>query len=218
MPTDPYNPLEKINLAQSIGTALLRCSAIGMNEIDPFNGAGVYAIYYSGDFAPYGPLREANADGKLERPIYVGKAIPAGGRKGGLTADASIGRSLFGRLTKHASSIRSANNLRIDDFSARYLIVDDIWIPLGENMLIETYQPLWNRVIDGFGNNDPGVRRATQFRSPWDVLHPGRPWAEKLADSPLTKPELEQRIEAYFRGAPVPEVDSRDDDQTNSDD
>ena len=85
-------------------------------------------------------------------------------------------------------------------------------------MLIETYQPLWNRVIDGFGNNDPGVRRATQFRSPWDVLHPGRPWAEKLADSPLTKPELEQRIDAYFRGAPVPEVDSRDDDQTNSDD
>ena len=53
-------------------------------------------------------------------------------------------------------------------------MVDDIWIPLGENILIERFKPLWNQVIDGFGNNDPGGRRATQYRSHWDVLHPGK--------------------------------------------
>jgi hypothetical protein len=40
--------------------------------------------------------------------------------------------------------------------------------------MIEQFRPIWNLVIDGFGNKDPGKRRATQYRSLWDVLHPGR--------------------------------------------
>jgi len=41
--------------------------------------------------------------------------------------------------------------------------------------------PLWNTVIDGFGNHDPGAGRYNQAKSAWDVLHPGRPWAERLS-------------------------------------
>jgi hypothetical protein len=40
-----------------------------------------------------------------------------------------------------------------------------VWIPLGENVLIEKFQSLRNRVIDGFGNKTPGKRRADQLRS-----------------------------------------------------
>jgi len=120
----------------------------------------------------------------FSQPIYVAKAIPKGGRWGRLTADASKGRALADRLGRHATSIEQATKLEIADFLVRYLVVDELWIPLGENILFETFKPLWNRAIDGFG--DPGRRRATQFRLPWDVLHPGRAFAEKLTESPMT--------------------------------
>lgn len=61
---------------------------------------------------------------------------------------------------------------------------------------------MWNRAIDGFGNKDPGRRRATQYKSPWDVLHPGRAFSVKLADSPVT-PELLKRIADYLVGRPL---------------
>jgi len=90
-------------------------------------------------------------------------------------------------------------------------VVDDIWISLGENMLIETFRPIWNIVIDGFGNKDPGNRRATQHRSPWDVLHPGRAFAAKLADGGITPADLVLRLEKFFAGQPVSLVLERGD-------
>jgi hypothetical protein len=122
--------------------------------------------------------------------IYIGKAIPRGGRKGGITEDsAAKGFALRDRLGQHSTSIQQAINLDIEHFFFQALVVDDIWIPLGENMLIELYKPAWNRIIDGFGNKDPGKRRKDQYRSSWDVIHPGRKFAEKLAENPgpLTK-------------------------------
>jgi hypothetical protein len=65
-------------------------------------------------------------------------------------------------------------------------------------------------VIDGFGNRDPGKRRATQYRSPWDVLHPGRLFAEKLADGGATPETLLARLDEYFSGRPVPLVPMED--------
>ena len=70
-------------------------------------------------------------------------------------------------------------------------------------MLIESYGPVWNRVLDGFGNKDPGKRRATQYKSPWDVLHPGRGFTQKLATPPLTEEFLLKRIDDYFAGRPL---------------
>lgn len=61
------------------------------------------------------------------------------------------GKPLLDRLKQHASSISETENLELEHFFVRHLVVDDIWIPLGENMFIETFQPVWNRVIDGFG-------------------------------------------------------------------
>jgi hypothetical protein len=92
------------------------------------------------------------------------------------------------RLKDHRKSIETVNNLNIDHFYYRFLVVDDIWIPLGESLLIERTRPLWNIVLDGFGNHDPGSGRYNQQRPAWDVIHPGRPWAKKLLEG---KPEEE---------------------------
>lgn len=199
----PYNPLDKLNLARSIEIELLARKPDSLDTISNLSGAGVYALYYTGNFQPYARIAAQNRKQQFKLPIYVGKAIPKGGRKGGLTADASKGRALADRLGQHADSIREAGNLDISDFWFRYLVLDDVWIPLGENMLIETFKPVWNRAIDGFGNKDPGNRRKTQYKSPWDVLHPGRTFAQKLADGPLTPPFLIQRIADYLDNKPL---------------
>jgi len=200
----PYNPLDKMNLGRSVAEALLLRPVAPLAQTADLVGAGVYAIYYTGPFKPYQPVVEKNKDEAFAQPIYVGKAVPKGARKGGLAFDASKGKALRDRLRQHAGSIEEAKNIDLADFHFRSLIVDDIWIPLGENMMIEQFKPIWNLVIDGFGNKDPGMRRATQYRSPWDVLHPGRQFAEKLADGDTKAKTLITRLKEYFAGQVVP--------------
>jgi len=200
----PYNPLDKLNLGRSVAEALLLRDVAPLAQVGEIIGAGVYAIYYTGGFEPYAPVAEKNAAEKFRQPIYVGKAVPKGARKGGLAFDASKGRALRDRLRQHAASISEATNLDLGDFYFRSLVVDDIWIPLGENMMIEQFRPIWNLVIDGFGNKDPGRRRATQHRSLWDVLHPGREFVTKLATGGTTAEMLITRLKDYFSGKDVP--------------
>lgn len=176
----PFNPLNKTNLGESVAEALLQQLIGPLPPAESFIGAGVYAIYYEGDFALYKDIAEQNRNELYRWPIYVGKAVPAGARKGGYGLGADPGLVLFKRLAEHAGSIDQVDNLRLKGFRCRYLVVDDIWIPLAESLLIEMFSPLWNCKIDGFGNHDPGSGRYNQQRSPWDVIHPGRPWAAKL--------------------------------------
>ena len=174
---EPYNPLDKRNLGESVADALLDTEVQPLPPA-PFIGAGVYAIYYTGAFPAYMLLSEANCDGQFRCPIYVGKAVPPGARKGGLGLDADHGQALYKRLAEHAESVKAAHNLDINDFYCRILVVDDIWIPLAESMLIDRFKPVWNRVLDGFGNHDPGRGRYQGMMPQWDCLHPGRAWAE----------------------------------------
>ncbi len=185
----PFNPLDKKNLGESVAEAMLQQPVGPLPPTDPFIGAGIYALYYQGNFPVYREVTRRNRDGKYRWPIYVGKAVPAGARKGGYGLGADPGQALFKRLGEHAASIDQAENLRLSDFRCRFLVVDDIWIPLAEALLIEMFSPLWNRKVDGFGNHDPGSGRYNQQRSPWDALHPGRPWAEKL-QPPATEEHL----------------------------
>ncbi len=177
----PFNPLDKRNLGESVTLALTRRPAIRMDRLRPFAGAGIYAIYYVGEFPAYRAIAECNRHGRMVAPIYVGKAVPKGARKGG-DLDAPPGNVLHKRLTDHVKSIEQAENLDIADFHCRYLVVDDIWIPLGESLLIARHAPLWNKIVDGFGNHDPGRGRHAGLRPRWDVLHPGRPWAARCRE------------------------------------
>ena len=170
------------NLGSNVADALLGRQVVALPP-EPFVGAGVYALYYTGCFEPYHQIAQANRDDRHAMPVYIGKAVPPGARKGGFGLDANPGSALFKRLNDHATSIKQADNLDLGDFWCRYLVVDDIWILLGESLLINRFLPIWNTLIDGFGNHDPGGGRSNQARSRWDVLHPGRPWAERLREN-----------------------------------
>lgn len=182
MSETPYNPLDKKNLGVSVADALLARPASSLPPKVSFVGAGIYAIYYVGDFPAYAPIAARNRAERLEAPIYIGKAIPAGARRGGGLGVTS-GPVLFRRLNEHAQSIAQAENLHLADFLCRYLVVDDIWIPLGESLLIEKFAPVWNSLIEGFGNHDPGRGRYNSQRPLWDMVHPGRPWANRLQNN-----------------------------------
>lgn len=95
----PYNPLDRRSLADSVVDALLRRTPVELPPSEPFQGAGVYAIYY-----------------------------------------------------------------------------------------------IWNTTVTGFGNHDPGSGRYNQARSSWDVLHPGRPWADRLRPGRQSAEELERGL------------------------
>lgn len=196
----PYNPLEKENLGKSVADSLLKQKPEPLCSIERFVGAGVYAIYYTGNFEPYAKLGEWNRNGDdLNFPIYVGKAVPKGGRKGKVSPDeAAKGSSLFKRLNEHRQSIEQTSNLAISDFWCRYLVVDDIWIPLGESLMIQRHRPIWNSLIDGFGNHTPGRGRFEGARPAWDVLHPGRSWADKCARSSLSEEQIRHHIDQYW--------------------
>ncbi len=192
----PYNPLDKRNLAHSVADALLN-SPVHPLPPPPFNGAGVYAIYYCGNFAPYKKLTSLNRN-ELRIPIYVGKAVPRGSRKGAFGMDVDHGTVLFNRLSEHFTSLSQAANLNVTDFSCRFLVVDDIWISPAESLLIELFKPLWNRCIEGFGNHDPGRGRYQQQISPWDHLHEGRVWAKNLQPLPVSQNDLIRKISQYL--------------------
>lgn len=85
-------------------------------------------------------------------------------------------------------------NLDPLDFRCRWLVLDPVWIGLTEQVLISEYRPLWNVVVDGFGNNDSGKGRINQRRSQWDTLHPGRDWAFHLQDRGETDADIRRLI------------------------
>ena len=155
-----------------------------------FGGPGVYALFYDGDFKPYATLRSPDAT----RPIYVGKAVPPGARKGATPADHSA-PTLCNRIRQHTGSLEAAANLRVEDFTCRYLVVVPLWITMAERFLIEHYQPCWNVSIEGFGLHNPGKGRFQGLRPWWDTLHPGRPWAAKL--QPRSEAEARGRLRAF---------------------
>lgn len=193
----PFNPLDKRHLGESVGQAMLRSPVEPLSGLKSFEGAGIYALYYTGKFPAYTSIVERNKEGVFAAPIYVGKAVPKGSRKGG-DLEANPGKVLYCRLAQHARSIEEATNLDLLDFHCRYLIVDDIWIPLGESLLIAKFSPIWNTLIDGFGNHDPGKGRHAGFRPRWDVLHPGRSWAELCQPRSETAEQIIREAKEYL--------------------
>ena len=135
---------------------------------------------------------------EFSQPIYVGKAVPRGWRQGRLQEPTN---ELYRRLCEHANSISQAGNLDLKDFHCRFMILEDAaadMIGTVEAALIRQYYPLWNSTLGGFGNHDPGSGRYELALSDWDVLHPGRDWAERLNGAGLPKKEIEAKVNAYF--------------------
>ena len=203
---EPYNPLARQNLGASVAEALLSRSAEGFTSLKAFTGAGIYAIYYSGPFLQYEPIAKRNRGNRFEAPIYVGKAVPEGARKGASGGGKTTStKALFNRLLEHGESVNRTPSLAVEDFHCRYLVVDDIWIPLAESLLINKFMPVWNTIVDGFGNHDPGKGRYQGKRPRWDVIHPGREWATRCAERQEASTQILADVEEHLRSQPIPQ-------------
>jgi hypothetical protein len=145
-----------------------------------FAGSGVYGLYYQGDFPLYSKLVEkSGSDFKI--PIYIGKAVPQGWRTNRVRDTTKS--VLKERLRQHSRTINQAQNLKIDDFKCRFVILNGIegdLITALEAALIRHYSPLWNSGLDGFGDHDPGNKRYEGIHPEWDTVHPGRIWATRM--------------------------------------
>lgn len=188
------------NLGLSVGTALLTSEQHPLDSVPTFYGAGVYAIYYHGPMQCYSVLVTATVDGEVpvEVPIYVGKAVPEGARTGVSITEGARTRKMCERLREHAASVRAAENLDIADFTCRWLVVEPIWIPLGESVTISRFAPVWNVIVPGFGNHDPGAGRRKGLRTRWDTLHPGRTFAPFFPERPETAENIADDITQYL--------------------
>lgn len=69
---------------------------------------------------------------------------------------------------------------------------------MAETSAIAMHRPLWNTLVDGFGNHDPGRGRYEGMRSRWDTLHPGRRWAEKLRPNVYTARQIGEEALAWL--------------------
>ena len=171
---------------------------------DKFIGPGVYGLYYVGDFPDYAPLAAYNTP-DARHPIYVGKAVPQGWRTG-RAADAERD-DLHGRLREHAKSISQVENLRLENFCCRFMILKgieaDLIAPV-EAALIRTYCPLWNQTVAGFGLHDVGKERYNQIRTQWDTLHPGRTWTRKVTGAAPDREGIRAAIAQALTRLPSP--------------
>ncbi len=170
--TDLYDPLTYDNLMAGLIVHFERQARVGLSAVPDVRGPGIYALFYTGTHGAYRPISETST------PIYVGKAVPPGARKG-TNVDVEA-PALQRRISEHARSLDEATNLALTDFECRYLAVVPVWITLAERFLVDHYKPVWNLCLDGFGNHDPGAGRRQGEASWWDTLHPGRRWAGQL--------------------------------------
>ncbi|GLV86590.1 hypothetical protein Slala03_62790 [Streptomyces lavendulae subsp. lavendulae] len=195
---DAYDPLALENLAWSIEKRLLEMKPVPLQDVPLMLGAGIYALYYVGSHKLYAPIAEPSC----ETPIYVGKAMPEGGRKGEEAGSPDDEDALWDRLRDHRRSVEQAGDLEAADFRVRYLVAVDFFVSLAEQAMIRKFKPVWNSVVDGFGNHAPGSGRTTQARPQWDDLHPGRYWStpDKMPKpSKYTAQQSEAQVRDHWR-------------------
>ncbi len=195
--------------AELVKDAIRFFNGTPVHEIPPssrFTGSGVYALYYTGPNPLYAQLASANRL-SYDLPIYVGKAVPRGWRQG-RASDNALAQSneLHSRINEHSRNIRVGAGLEIESFACRFVIFEDTgsdMISTIEASLIKLFRPLWNTAVDGFGNHTPGAGRFNQAKSDWDVIHPGRIWADKCAGTPKTVSMIHRNIDSYFERLPT---------------
>ncbi len=193
LPTSVFDPSNPAIVCRFTALALVAQDRHPLASIAPFYGAGVYAIYYRGGFSLYASLSGS------ETPIYVGKASPATDHA---LTPRDQGERLAARLNEHRKNImRASTTLSIEDFDARFLVVQSGSEKSAEDYLISLFQPIWNNEVDilhGLGKHgDSHLTRANK-RSPWDTLHPGRKWAAGTTEDARTLAQIEQAVAEHF--------------------
>ncbi|MBL4749054.1 MAG: Eco29kI family restriction endonuclease [Amylibacter sp.] len=166
-----------------------------------FEGSGVYALYYTGKNDAYAELYKANRT-SYDLPIYIGKAVPKGWRQAKPSiAKSNTGNELFLRIIEHFRNLQKGDGLNPNDFNCRFTIFEDAGVDMistVESSLIKLHRPVWNTAVDGFGNHDPGAGRYNQAKSDWDVIHPGRAFADKCKGKANLIEHVKTNIQKHF--------------------
>ncbi len=169
-----------------------------------FTGSGVYALYCTATKGPYAKFGKEINRLEYKVPIYVGKAVPPGWRQSRqLGTEDDKSSSLCLRLGEHTRSIEQGKGLTLSDFACRFLIFEGVSVAMiaaVEASLIGLYTPIWNSVIDGFGNHAPGSKRASGRITQWDSLHPGRKWLEGMTGDAQDAKAILKRVKDYMAG------------------
>ena len=112
-----------------------------------------------------------------EHPLKEEVAPPSKGvyslyRNGNLVyAGTALQTTLRRRLAEHTRKIAGRRNIRLNEITCRFLVIDSDWfVRAGEHALIESYDPEWNQT--GFGSHVPGRGRPGIRTSRWDTEFP----------------------------------------------
>ncbi|MET8358851.1 Eco29kI family restriction endonuclease [Micromonospora sp. NPDC005171] len=186
-----YNPLRRENLERSVQWALEAAPTIPLARQPLTKGDGIYAIYYIGSHELYQPVSTP----RCSVPLFVGSTRASRPRRN--SSGLPEGGGLRRRLLEHRRTIEQCDSLRLVDFQVRYLPVEEMFVPGAERLLVGDHQPVWNTVLEGFGFHSPGKARMAR-RSPWDELHPGRPWAANTAPNRRSGQELRAAVRRHL--------------------
>lgn len=203
-PDAMFDPADPTTAGRVVALTLVAQTRHPLSAIPEFYGAGVYAIYYRGDFEYYRALSGT------DHPIYVGKADPVNPSAKDAVAQ---GVKLSGRLDEHAKSIRkAATTLNIEDFDGRFLIVQTGFQKSAEDYLINMFKPIWNsetKICFGLGKHGDSSDTRGNKRSPWDTLHPGRAWADASSENQKAPDVIAEQIREHLTRHP-PYKDARE--------
>lgn len=197
-PTQVFDPSQPDVAGHIVAMALVAQARHSLTDVRRFYGSGAYALYYNGDFPAYQPLVRS------EQPIYVGKAKA---QEPSAKDAVSQGTALYERLIlDHAKNIGKAQStLNLDDFECRFLVVQTGFETAAEDYLIRLFTPIWNNetgICHGLGKHGDLATTRANRRSPWDTLHPGRSWADAIADNQKPAAQVTADIARHFRSHP----------------
>ncbi len=197
LPTVVFDPSNPKVIGRFTALALVAQERLPLADLGKFYGSGVYAIYYRGDHEPYRPLSGT------ETPIYVGQAAPA---QANAHTARDQGPRLAARLNEHRKNIAKAKStLDVNDFDARFLVVQSGWETAAEDYLIHLFRPIWNsetNILFGLGKHGDDAATRANKRSPWDTLHPGRSWAAKSIEDARAVDVILADLERHFAAHP----------------
>jgi len=136
---DPSDP----ETARIVALTLVAQERVPLAALKEFYEAGVYALYYRGDFEAYRPLATA------DHPLYVGKADPASQSANEPTVHKS---RRWGRLNEHAKNISKATTTLNINAAERYLI--------------RFFRPIWNsetKICYGLGKHGDDAQTREEY-------------------------------------------------------
>lgn len=196
-PVSVFDPSDPKVIGRFVSLALVAQARHPLAEIPRTYGSGIYAIYYTGEFPAYEPIRNT------ETPIYVGQAAPISRHA---KTPKQQGPRLSARLSDHRKNIAKASStLCLGDFEFRSLVVQSGWETAAEDYLIHLFHPIWNsetNILYGLGKHGDSAETRANKRSPWDTFHPGRKWAAASAEDAKKPDVITSELRSHFARHP----------------